>query len=690
MNKKKWFLLPLLVVAFVMLMAACQAAAPEPTEVMEEPTDVVVEPTEEEMEEPTETAVEPTEEEMEEPTEEAMEEPTDEPAAADSAELDVYRIAILADITSSNVWNLFGPGASAYNYVIQNAYWPTLFGLSHQRLDLIPQMAADFPSDLEQEGDFWVSTVPLKEGVLWSDGSEITAEDIVFTSEVVMDFGFSGNWTYSEGDLDHIEAVDPYTVKLYYSNKPGLAVHQYGVLQDAIVQKAYWEPLLADAYAKLDELEDMDEESDEYIAGQAEAQQIAYGILADGEPIFGPFAFQRWEVGAFVENIANDSHYFDGIVVEEYENGAYREFYPSGEYEFTAYGLAEGETTLSFEYGPHVRSVVYSVYNQDAAVLALLNGDVDYIYNPSGYGPGLRAQLEGNSNVSMTENPRNGFRFMAFNFRSSPLDDIAVRQAITCMIDKDFLTSNILQGAAFPVYTPVPEGLAYWYNPDVTRLCAGLTEQERMEWAVALLKEAGYSWDVEPTWNEARGGSIEWGEGLKKPDGSYVEELLLLAPSPGYDPLRATSGVLIEQWAGMIGFPVTAKLTNFNNILNETLGGGGNWDMAISGWSLTSYPDHVCDFFLEEYGGPFAFMAYESEEHTALCREFKAATDLEEARALNYQLQESLAVELPYAYLFANPVQDAYNLAAVDFPYTSVLDGIEGVYGLQELVNAPE
>ena len=333
---------------------------------------------------------------------------------------------------------------------------------------------------------------------------------------------------------------------------------------------------------------------------------------------------------------------------------------------------------------------MYSVYNQDAAVLALLNGDVDYIYNPNGYGPGLEAQLSSNADVTMNENERNGFRFMAFNFLSSPLDDIAVRQAITCMIDKEFLATDILRGAGYPVYTPVPEGLSFWYNPDVTKICQGLTEQERMEWSVASLKEAGYSWDVEPTWNTDRGGSIEWGEGFKKPDGSYVEELTLLAPSPGYDPLRATSGVLIEQWINMLGIPVRAKLTNFNNILNETLGGGGNWDMAISGWSLTTYPDHVCDFFLAEYGGPFAFMSYENEEMSNLCAEFKAATELDEAKAMNFQLQEILATELPYTYLFATPVQDAYNLTAVDFPYTTVLDGIEGMYGLQELVNTPE
>lgn len=279
---------------------------------------------------------------------------------------------------------------------------------------------------------------------------------------------------------------------------------------------------------------------------------------------------------------------------------------------------------------------------------------------------------------------------MGFNFESPPLDDIAVRQAITCMIDKEFLTENVLQGAVFPAYTPVPAGLTFWYKPDVTKICEGLSEQERMNWAIDRLSEAGYTWDVLPTWNEDRGGSIDWGEGLKMPDGSYVPELLLLAPSPGYDPLRATTGVLIEQWAGMIGVPVRAQLTNFNNILNETLGGGGNWDMAVTGWSLTAYPDHMCDFFLAEYGGPFAFTGYDGEELRSLCVDFKASTDLEEARQIGYEMQELLATELPYTYLFANPVVDAYNTMTSTFPFTDVLDGLEGLYGMQNIVNSPE
>jgi hypothetical protein len=53
-------------------------------------------------------------------------------------------------------------------------------------------------------------------------------------------------------------------------------------------------------------------------------------------------------------------------------------------------------------------------------------------------------------------------------------------------------------------------------------------------------------------------------------------------------------------------------------------------------------------------------------------------------------MQEVLATELPYTYLFANPVQDAYNALSVEYPFTVVLDGLEGIYGVQHLVASPE
>lgn len=658
MKMKKAFWLLSLVLVFSFVLSACGGGA--------EPTSEVTTPEE------TEAAETETEED----------EPTEEVASSDK-EFDVYRVAMLADMTSSNVWNLFGPGASTYNYVVQNNYYPTLYGIGDQRFDLVPFLAADFASPFEEEDGLFVSTVTIKDGYKWSDGTEVTADDLAFTCEVVIDFELGGNWAYWVNGVDHIEVVDSKTAKIYYTSLPGLADHEYGVLQDPIAQKAYWEPKVAEAYAALDAVADLDPESDEYALAMAEAQQIIYSLESEGEPVAGPFMFDQWEVGAFVENDQNNDYFFKGMMIELYDDGTYHEI-KGDEWEFTAYGEAEGDVVLSFENGPFAKAVVYSVYNQDAAVLALLNGEVDYIYNPNGYGPGLRAQLDSDANVTVAENARNGWRFMAYNFESEPLDDIAARQAIACMVDKEFLAYNVLQGAAIPVTTPVPVGQTFWYNPDVPVLCDGMTEQERMEWSVNRLTEAGYTWDVEPTWNEDRGGSVDWGEGLMMPNGEYVPELTLLAPSAGYDPLRATAGVMIEQWAQSIGFPVNAQLTNFNNILAETLGGGGNWDMVIVGWSLTPFPDHMCDFFLVEYGTEvFAFTGFTSETLLGYCDEFTSTNDLDYAKEVGYEMQTLLATELPYLYLFANPVQDAYNIGNVAYPYIEVLGGLENLYGQQ-------
>jgi ABC-type transport system substrate-binding protein len=639
-----------------------------------EPTTAPAEPT-------TAPADEPTDEPADEPTDEPAAEPTDEPVAATMP----YRIAILSDMTSMNVWALYDPDASTWNYTVQTLYWPTLFGLSDQRFDFIPFIAADFATPLEQEGDFWVSTVPIKEGVLWTDGTEVTAEDVAFTAEIALGFDLSGNWLAYDSDyLDHVEAIDPYSAKFVYHTKPGLARHEFGSLQGPIVNKAFWEPKLGDALAKLEEANALDPEGEEYPVVLGEAQEILFSLDPTGEPTAGPFIFSKWEVGAFVENSANSDYWQKGAIAEEYANGAYRE-YKEGVYDFAAYGDPTGDIDLSLEYGPHFPATIFTIYSQDAAILALQNGDVDFAQNPNGWGMGLQAQLGGDPNITTVTNANNGFRYLTFNMDRPPLDDIALRQAVNCMIDKEFLTQNLMQGLAIPVFTPVPEGNAFWFNPNVTRFCEGLTAQERLEWSVNRLREAGYTWEVEPSWNEERGGSVEWGEGLTLPDGTPFPEMELLAPSPGYDPLRATAGVYIEQWMNQLGMPVKAELTNFNNILTAWFD-EDDYDMFILGFGLTIYPDYVCDFYYP--GTSWNNAKYNNEEFAALCDEFYASDNLDEARAMNFELQDMLANDLPHIFLFTTPYVDVYRNDTIQFPFTELLGGLGA--GQQTIVKSTE
>ena len=370
--------------------------------------------------------------------------------------------------------------------------------------------------------------------------------------------------------------------------------------------------------------------------------------------------------------------------MEEFANGAYRESI-EGKYEFSAYGSPTGRKVLEFTAGPYFESALYSLYDQDAAVLALRNDDVDFILSPLGLSRGFLSQLQEDPAIQIVENQQNGFRYLAFNHDRPYLADPVLHQAIACMVDLEFLTQQLLQGQAFPVYGPILPGNAFWYNQDVTKFCDGMDTRNRMEAAVRMLKEAGYSWETEPTWNSDQGGSVDLGEGLKTPDGKLFPDVDLLAPDPGYDPLRATTALFVEQWMRQLGIPVTAELTNFNNI-RTIVYGSGDYDMFILGWGFDTYaiPDQACGLFVA--GNPYHYINPDLDE---LCNRFNGETDLEEARQQMFAVQEILANDLPYIYLFTTPVYDAYR--NVEYPYQDVLGGIgAGFYGLPALAMPAE
>ena len=121
---------------------------------------------------------------MAEPSVERSAEPTAEPAAA--AGPPIYQMGIFAEPISRNFWNFYGgPAGSVWTGYVLAGWATTLYGYSDQRFEWVPAAAADFPTDLKKETidgeEFWTTEVTMKKGLLWSDGEEITAEDVVFT-----------------------------------------------------------------------------------------------------------------------------------------------------------------------------------------------------------------------------------------------------------------------------------------------------------------------------------------------------------------------------------------------------------------------------------------------------------------------------------------------------------------------------
>ncbi len=679
----RFSILALAALAFVAL-AAC-GDDPEPVTIIKEvPVEVVKEVTVEK-EVIKEVPVEKVVEKIVEVVKEA--EPTPEPAAGPP----IYQMGIFEEPISRNFWNYYGgPAGSVWTGYVLNGHSGSMYGYSDQRFDWVPGLAADFPTDLEKEtvgeGEFWTAEVPLKTGVMWSDGHELDAGDFVFTVNAVLDLQLSSNWAsvVDKAFLERVEALDSHTLKVFFKTAddegnpqtPGLSVWQFGLGFMPVLAEHYWSPVVEEAKG----------------AGETEQQQEAlFAHVPEGEPTLGGFTFSKWEPGAFYENDTDPNYYSMGTMITNYANGAYSESNERTGLSATYFGEAAGDKLLEYTVGPHVESEIFSIYgNQDAAILALTKGDIDYVFNPLGLEKGFLDRVRSTPDLDIATNANNGVRYMGFNVRKPPMDITEFRQAVATVIDKEFVARTVLQDAAIPVYAMVPVGNGFWHNADVPTFGKDLGRGERIAQAVELLKGAGFTYEQEPEVSEDGNFVAKQGKGLKMPDGSPVPEMTLLAPSAGYDPLRSTFAIWIDRWLNDIGIPVRAHLTGFNVIVDVLFSDtvAEDLDMWMLGWSLSIFPDHLENFFHSrhspEIGGGYNWGGYANSEFDDLALGLLSETTIEGARDKVFRLQAFLAEDLPYVPLFTTPKLDAYRPSRIEFPYTSVLGGLEQQGGMQQ------
>ncbi|MGD8794740.1 MAG: ABC transporter substrate-binding protein, partial [Anaerolineae bacterium] len=376
-----------------------------------------------------------------------------------------------------------------------------------------------------------------------------------------------------------------------------------------------------------------------------------------------------------------------GAEIVEYDDGTWMMVMPDGT-QYQLYGDAAGEETVRFASGPHAPNIIFSIYgSQDAAFLALADGEVDYVLNPLGLSRGLQEQAEKGEDVVSYTNPDYGMYYIAFNMRKYPMSEYEFRQAVDIVIDKDFVVNSVLGGVVFPMYSTMPPGNAYWFNPEAENSpYIGLSREERVNLAVEVLKEAGWSWSQDPAWDEDLQDVVP-GEGITMPNGEPMPELTILGPGPAYDPLRATFNQWISEWMRELGMPVESELTGFNTILGPVFI-DADFDMYILGWSLgnVAFPDYYESFWHSRNdtatSGNNNTPGFNNAEYDAVIDEFMSTSDLERARELIFEAQLILADQRPYICLFYKQTIDLAS-RNVQFPYTEVLGGIENWTGFQ-------
>jgi len=590
----------------------------------------------------------------------------------------VYQTGIFSDTSTDNYWAYVDPNSTVWNAYVLGPTKPALFAINLPGLEVTNDVAAsEDPGVATADGDGFSVTVAMRMDAVWSDGEPITADDVVFTANTVHDLALGGGWTDSyqwapeDGStlgLTSVTAVDEHTVKFTWNMQPGLAIWPFGPGLGAIMPKHFWEPTVTEAM------------------GSADPAEVLYGASGIGDPSGGPMVFDSREPGAFTKTVANANYYDKG-----------REITSGG---------------VTYPTGPFVSAEVFSVYgDQNAGVLALKAGDVDYLYNPLGLQRGLQSQIIGDENLTSVVNPTNGFRYLAFNLRRDPMAKQGFRDALAFMIDKEYVANSVLQGVAFPLYATVPEGNVNWYNADKADAYAAsirdissdtkwdgtpFTDEDgnpytatgteaRLNAAISALMADGFSWPD--------GGTPDFVDNAVVPghdimlNGTPVQPLTILSPGPGYDPLRATYSLIIAQNLKDLGFDATAYPTDFNVLVNAVFvpndAGELDFDMFLLGWSLgnPAFPTYHESFFagkndtLVNDGNNNT--GFNDPDFNALVETYNAATTIADAKDIMWQMEDILFAKKPYIVLFDTGILEAYRSASIAFPFTDTLGGIQ-------------
>jgi peptide/nickel transport system substrate-binding protein len=536
-----------------------------------------------------------------EPVQNVGGEPASDPAAQEPAgppeRGDWLVLHLLSDPENLNPLTSSDAAASS----VLRWIFPSLLTLDNETLEQRPVIASGLPLIADDKLSY---TFSLRKDVTFSDGTPLTAEDVLFTLKATKNPAVLAPHTrgYFLSVRDAV-AVDRHTVRIelrerYFRNDLVL-----GGIQP--LPRHYYDPhglMQGLTVGQLDQFDDLDKE------GEAKAREFAKAFNRD---------FQRRPMGPGAFELRNPER--DIVTGEKIVLNRRTDFWAADD---PVFGDA------------WVNKIVFRVINDtEASLTAFKGGKLDRIgLTPLQYNrPDTQtAKFEKRASKHIHVSP--GYTYIGWNQKNQLFRDRELRNALRYFVNKQEIIDKVLYGLGVPVESPIfverPEYKrdlpAHEFNPDKGK---------------ALLDAAG--------WIDKDGDGVR----DKTIDGLSVPLRFEIISNSGNSTRKAVGLTVIDEMKRG-GIDASFREIDWSIMLSKVK--TFDYDAVILGWAMSVVvPDSFQIWHSSQaVEGGSNHVFFRNEEVDEILVEYRVEFDPEKRKQMYDRFQEILYHEQPYAFLF--------------------------------------
>lgn len=269
--------------------------------------------------------------------------------------------------------------------------------------------------------------ITLRKGMKWSDGQPVTIEDAAFSLTAPGQSDKAPMYKPFVGNIESVTVTGPDTLTIKLKH-PDAAFLVSSLSKLNLAPKHIWEPILDGLKGK---------------------PQTAESIQEEHPVSSGPFRITRAVLNQEIDLEVNPDHWTHPKID---------------------------------------RWIMRIMPNISASIGALKSGEINFLADYTGDPELLTDAAKSSPNIVVSEALDLGFRFIAYNERRPPFDNVVFRRALSGLIDRQLLADDAWGGAAEPSNSWVSPALTFWHDKGIVEK----VPDSSLEKAQAELKSAGF------------------------------------------------------------------------------------------------------------------------------------------------------------------------------------------------------